>query len=657
MQGLVEGAANTLGHISTELQNMSPALHHRHIKMELGELKRAHTELAVGDRFFAALERAKGNQLLRPFKDNPVKTVESALTRNDFAQVAIELRKLKMPELLTDWHQVRAQLERLGADGVSMGLFKEARTNYFPRTVKDFKGLQDVMTVKSRSALQKEIADAEHKAYKAGRGGLDDFEKSIIINDYLQRRGASSFLPSFAKGRRLTELSDEVLSFYNSPIDTYHSYIRKFVREASAAEFFGKDLKQMKKGSHHYTNYDASIGEIILKERAEGRLTEEQLESLRGIEKARFGGGNKPMWWFWQDVKNLTTAGLLGNMLAATAQYADIAPTVATYGFKPSLEAAIKMAKGTAQLRAGDLGLINHVAEEFVSTRPSARILNWAFTHSILGPKMTFAGADVVMKEHRINTALIAAQQEARAGGAKLAKDYAKAFGDDFPKLQHNMRTGAISPEVLQHSFHELSRTQPISKLEMSKWELENPNGRMLLSLKSWVRKQGDFIRRDSYNKIRKGEVKEGLTMLLKYGVALGIGGATMEQVRNWMLGRDEPLTASTVFENMAKTFALGRYTRDEIRKGNPVKALGALAIPPYQMFDEIVKRDQKIIRYLPDVGPLLYAHLGDGKIKFEVQKAKEAKARGEPVHLSPAAKAYLRQKKKERDAEKKGRS
>lgn len=623
-----EGAAKTLGALSTELKGLSEPLHHRHIKLEMNTLKRTHDELKIGDAFFARMEKLKGNTLLRGLRKSPVEAVELALTQNDFGALGIALKKLNDPLLTVAWPKVREQLVRLGKDAQDRGLFKGVREDYFPRVVKDYKGLQSVLEPLAKDVLDKEIRAAEVAALKAGRGGLDSAERSVIINEYLRRKGATSFIPSFAKGRHIEQITPELQQFYQSPLDAYHGYINKSVRDSEAAAFFGKDLKLMKKGEHRYTDFDASIGAIIESERAAGRLKGEDLEKLRSIEKARFGGGDKPMWWFWQDVKNVTAAGLLGNMVAAVGQYADIGPILYAQGIKPTLAAGAGMLMGKKPVTAADLGLINHVAEEFVSTRPSAQLVNWVFTHSLMGKHFTFSGADMNMKELDVNAALIKGKNWVTKGDPRLVEKYKEAFGPEFPALVKGLKEGKLTPETSAFLFHELSRTQPISKLEMPQWALENPNGRLLLSMKTWMLKQMDLVRRDVWQEYGKGNKKTALTNMMKIGAAYGIAGASMAQVQNWMLGRDSDLEMSDVYENMMKTFALNAYTRDRVKHGKAVEAAVTTVIPPYKMYDEILRRDPKIIRYLPDIGPILYAQYFGGAEKFN--KAEAARKRKE---------------------------
>lgn len=622
--------AAALGMLSTEIKNISEPLHHRMIQYELGNLKRTHDELKIGDSFFTQLEKVKGPTLLRGVRENPAADLELAITTNDFPRVQAELRKLGKPALAASWPHIVSQMKRIGAQLDAQGLVKGLREDYFPRIVTDYNGLKAALNPFAKSELEAMLKKAEDTAIRSGRGGLDEIDRSQIINSFLQKKGPTSYATSFTKGRQIDEVTKDLAQFYANPIDAYHRYIYKATQLSEAAKFFGRDLKHIEVDGKKIIDYDASIGGVLQKELAKGEVTPDQIERARGLLQARFLGGERPMWNFWQDVKNITAAGLLGNMVAAVGQYADIGPTMAVYGVRPTLESAVAMAKGTGKVSASDLGLINHVAEEFVSTRPSAKIVNWAFSHSLLGPKMTFAGADMAMKDLRLNAALRQGKEMALKGDPELARRYGKAFGDEYPQLVKDLQRGEVTAPVRDYLFHELSRTQPISKMEMPEWALKNPNGRLLYSMKSWALKQADFVRREAYQEIKAGNRKRGVEMLLRYGMGLGLGGATVAQVQNWMLGRDTDLEASDVFENMAKTFALNAYTRDRVEKGKVVEAAIATATPPYKMYDEILQRDPKIVRYLPDVGPLLYAHAFGGKEKFAKaeQARKNAQAR-----------------------------
>jgi hypothetical protein len=255
-----------------------------------------------------------------------------------------------------------------------------------------------------------------------------------------------------------------------------------------------------------------------------------------------------------------------------------------------------------------------------------------------------------------MNAALKKGTRLAREDSAQLVAKYADVMGEDFPKLMEDLRSGEITPLTREYVWLELTRQQPVSKLEMPQWALENPNGRLLYSMKSWAMKQADLVRRDAYNQVKAGNTTKGMTNLAKFGFALGLGGATLAQIQNWMLGREGDPELGDVIENVAKTFALNEFTRTDVAKGDVIKAMINTATPPYRIFDDIIKgvifADEpqyrnKLLRYIPGIGPLLYSHLGGGKERFNESMAKKERMEAREDAMTPQQKEERRKKRR----------
>jgi len=318
-------------------------------------------------------------------------------------------------------------------------------------------------------------------------------------------------------------------------------------------------------------------------------------------------------------------------------------PIAAVQGFKPTLAAFVEMMQGKSVLKPADFGLINHISEEFISNRPSQRFVNWSLSNSyipdIVGGKvfdkfLSFSGADMNMKQLSINAALKAGQRAAAEGSPDLARKWEAALGEDFPKLVEDLRAKVDSPLVREYVWHELTQQQPVSKLEMPQWALENPNGRILMSMKSWMLKQADLMRRKVYDQYKSGDKKGALGNALSLMTAYGVGGAAVGQVTNWLLGRDTEPGVGDIFENAFKTFALNQFTRENIAQGKVEDALVSTVMPPVRVFGDIwrglwmvddPKHANKLMRYfIPGWGPMAYAHLGGGAERFNERLAKE---------------------------------
>jgi len=152
---------------------------------------------------------------------------------------------------------------------------------------------------------------------------------------------------------------------------------------------------------------------------------------------------------------------------------------------------------------------------------------------------------------------------------------------------------------------------------------MDNPNGRIFFFLKGWANKQIDFVRRESYNEIKAGHVAKGVGTFLKYSFFVGLGGATLSMMQDWIRGRDTEFSAATIFENALKTYALGEYRINTLKDRGPVAAVTDLAAPPWKIFDEIYRGDPSIVKYIPKYGKLMHDHLMGGKEQAELKAAR----------------------------------
>ena len=220
-----------------------------------------------------------------------------------------------------------------------------------------------------------------------------------------------------------------------------------------------------------------------------------------------------------------------------------------------------------------------------------------------------FSAVDQFGKTVVINTALNKATRQVASpkGVGDLYARYGEAFGPDFGKLVEGLKAGELTPEVRLYLFAELSRFQPISKLEVPKKYLDNPNGRVMYMLKTYMLKQMDLVRRDALQEVAKGNVRKGATNLTKLVVTLGTAGATTEAIRNWLLGKEDEFELSDVPENFLKTMGWSQYVVDQAREGKPVQTIAGTLAPPFKVWDDILTQNKNADRYIPLIGPLLH--------------------------------------------------
>lgn len=466
---------------------------------------------------------------------------------------------------------------------------------------------------------------------------MTQVEQSSIINREIQGfRRAKGYQPGFAKQRGVEEITEKLQPFYHTPQESLYAYVQGAVQDLELARFFGKDLAQTKIGGQQHINVETSIGNLVGREIAERKMTPVQANELINMLQSRFQGGERASSRLVQEVRNLGNLGLLGNIVSAATQLGDVATSIYAQGLRPAITALVRQATGEAKLSAKDFGLADHIAEEFVSPTKTAQWLNTAFKLS------GFTAIDRFGKTTLLNSALSRVEKLSRTneGISKLSTQYGEAFGKEFPALIGDLKAGRLTERVRSLLFSELSDVQPISKMEMPQGYLDNPNGRLVYMLKTFMLKQADMMRRDVYNQAKEGNIGTAVKNATSYALVLGLSGATTDMIKDWLLGRNPHFDKGDVLENVLKTFGWSEYTRANFKKA-PVKAIANAVMPPYQMIDQIITRDPKAVQYIPLVGKLYYSWELGGKEANEIARAKSTGA-----ELSDKAIEYRRQRR-----------
>ena len=609
----IKGADYGLGLVSTRIRNISEPLLKRARDYEGSLLRNAHVRIAAADPFLQNLNKLKGPDAAK---------LDLALVSNDAAALKAVLDK--HPEMRAQWEAVAKTIQETGRELTATGVLKNLRQDYlFPRIVTDRVGLLDKLGVKAREGLEQALHEAEAKAVRATGEGLSTLEESQLINQYLRGGRNGQGGPGFTKSRVIEEVTAELRPFYAPPTEALHTYLSSATRAIEKTKFFGKNLI---KGEDGRIDTNASIGEVVRRELEAGKIDYKQAQQLREMLESRFGAGERGASPLVQHVRNLTNAGLLGNVVSAASQLGDTMVAVYAHGMRPTLEALTLKIAGKQRVTAKDFGLVDHISEEFVSTNSSAKFLNQVFKWS------GFTAIDLLGKDVHLNAALTKFERLAKTpkGQAEIAGKYKEAFGDDYPALIEDLKSRKLTDNTRSLLFSELSDMQPISKLEMPQGYLDMPNGRFVYMLKSFMLKQVDIVRRDAYKKIIHGKTRAeritGLGNLLKFSLALGIAGASTDMLQNWIMGRKVDFDKVDLAANMLKTFGWSAYTADKVKQGKPLEAVRDVALPPYKMWDDIIRRDPKAVQYFPVGGKLFYSHEMGGAEKVDANKAKAEK-------------------------------
>lgn len=520
------------------------------------------------------------------------------------------------PELVAGYAKVREFLRKTETQLKSFGRFKEGIPDYLPLMVKDYKGLMEVLGHEVKTGLEDYISKANLKSLKDRGTGLNEVEKSLLVNDYLIRDPATSYLPAFAKRRRL-KMIEQTRPFYHTMEDALIHYAHAAVEDIAEAKFFGKDLRTSKRDGQLYTNLDNSIGALTHRAIEEGRMTTEQAVEVQAVLRARFGKGKQaPSGWL-QDIRNASGVALLGQIGSGLVQTSEGLLSIYHHGIRPAVEAA-GMLIARRGIKPAEFGLANHVIEEVIGKRPTGVVLSKVLKLNLL------ASLDQLGMSQNLTASFIKNKRLAQtaSGQAKLMEKWGKDYGPDMPQLIEELKgstTKARTPLVDSLLYQELSDVRPTSRMEATELYNVHPNARMMYHLKQFMLTQADIMYRDSAKKIASGNPKQvavGLKNLALYSAALSVAIVPSDAIKNWMMGRGLKLNKIDYVDNFVRNFGLSRYTMDKIgRSKEPIVAMSdagqkMLTPPALSVLKTLGKgavNPKELVPLIPGVGRIIY--------------------------------------------------
>lgn len=612
---------DTLGSSSTRILNKSPKV--------FGAIQSTIRKTMTGTH-----ERI---QQVKPFTDQikilPKETqdiIARALYTGKGKVISNILDAIGDPNLSASYKEVRAVLDSLGDQLVGLKRFSRGAFEYFPRIIKDREGLLKAVGKETEADIAAYLKKANTESIQKNGRVLTELEENAIINGYLFG-DHKAIQPGWTKARGIQEITPELLPYYATLGESLDTYIRSATADIEKAKFFGKSARNMKVGKHEFLDTDASVQQLMKDELLNGTLSTKDAEEVSELLKSYFGQGSRGEWAGIKNVKNIMNIGLLSNVVSAAGQLSDVVLQTYVQDIRSTLMSVARQVTGRKLVDMKDFGLVDNISEEFSGTLRSTKWLNQFFKYSL------FAGADRLGKNTALNAAVIRAQRLAQTpeGQLRLANKYAHVLGDKFPNLVNELKSGKISELTKDYAWMELSRTQPISMLEMPKVYMDHPNARSYLWLKSFTMKQVDLLRRDAYNEIKKGNRAVGLKNLASAAITMGLAGATVEQVKDWLAGKEVKFEGKDVYLNFFKNLGWSSYQLDQLtgvsperaearreagEKGaraqaaSPVAAVSSLVLPPYEMWDKLLSGDKKAAyRYLiPIVGPRVAQWMAD---------------------------------------------
>lgn len=569
---LKRGAEKLLTPISSRLERIDPSLKKTMRQFEFNAMNNALKDSKGALPMLKAQKSlSKEDRVIFDFarKNGDADTINAVATKYGFTK-ELEITH----KILDDIHKRAKEV------GMDIGY----RENYFPRIVKDPKGLLNYLNkTEDWSDIQKLIKD---KAEKMGvhYTDLTDADKASIINSYVRGYGDNITLsdPGATKLRSIKAVDHNIDQFYEKTDAALVDYIHRMNDEIEARKFFGKKLGV----DGERVNIEDSIGSYVLDLLAKGKITPAQEREVTDILKARFNRGK--MNGALDVYRNLEYISTMGNPISAITQIGDLAWTFYDNGIFHSLKNLGKSTVGRAKNRVTreDLG-IERITQEFSSQSKSAKALETVF--KVVGlDKM-----DRIGKETLVNASLSKMSAMAKKNNPALIKELKKTFDTDEAKLAFkDLQKGEVTERTKLVLFNKLADFQPVTKSEMPQKYLEMPNGRIFYMLKSFTLKQIDVFRREAIDDLVSGDKKKaakGMKNLVLLGGWFMFANATADEVKDMVLGRETSLR-DRVVDNLWRTMGASKFDIYKARQDGVGQTAVKKILFPTSLFDRATK-------------------------------------------------------------------
>lgn len=560
---------------------------------------------------------------------------------------------LKKTGLTEAFAEVRKVLDEIyvAKEGVGLNPYKTVK-GYFPRRVKDKMGLIQAMKEdQSYNALQ-------HIMDSLGEGATESQKERAIMNYINLGKFPPVALkdPTSSKQRNIKTISSNWIHFYDNAADALINHIYESNEAIYTREFFGdvnkkkaleqrdkwyKQLEEDKLGKKkrleiaerldrleqylENSEEEFSVGIAdFLRENAPN-MNDEQVSLVTRAIRARLL--QKGMHGTWANVRNVSVGTSLSSPDSAVTQIGDLAFSIYKYG--PT--ATVRGLLGDKIITPKDLDL-SHSMKEFQSQGTAKwldRTLKWSGLQFM----------DSVGKNTTMNAAIKKAQGMSYE---QFKKEYEPVLWEDTEQTFKDIKGGKNTELTRFFAFNELSNFQPVSLSEMPIAYLTGGNGRILYTLKSYNIKALNSIYRESVYKWKNAKTKGEK---LKVGRDVGklitlmvLAGATADELKDWLLGKDAGTFSDSVQDNLLKLALVSRYTVDKGWKSGDIFGyiLGDMLAPPTQyitapfkdvasLFQEGKDPDFTTLKYLP-WGKLPYAWFSStgekkdqGRLKKEI--------------------------------------
>lgn len=600
-----EFASDLITPVSTRLKEISPKIYRELMKYFQNKDILTNQRLKEIDPFLKAMWKIR--------KENPVRFMDiwvALANRNiGYANGLLQEYGVKVPTKLLD--TIYDEAEDVGLNINYLG-------SYYPLSVNSPKSfLEELMKVDKwdiASEIEKKI---QEESVKKG-WPLDESEVTAIINSVIawEEKWPDVNVGNKHLKKRNTEIkrTPKMLEYCDDPISTLIWYVEWMTQSIERAKFLGKSRSWNVHTLADYV-YNAKNG-----------LTPEQQDELMELLKSVFNdAGTHPAIQLRRDIATLTT---LWSPSSTLTQLSDLSFSIYENGWRETLKAVWDIFASRKAFDLQDMWVINRW-EEYTNINSKKnwiqKMIHYVFTHHIFMGWNAFSQFDTFWKSTFIQSTWNKRRKRAlkwENGDPQLIKDIMKITDDEYTtmKIINDLRNWVFSEEVALVMYMKLGNVQPLTKAQMPKAYLDNPNWRLFYQFKTFGIKQLDYVLQETkwnlkwfknlsttekYLRVAKIANMVFIMTLLWVG-ADELKDITMRRRSNslilrWLFGEDvgtEQIWDKT-WDNILKLFGLSRYSIMQMNNGNWDKAISDifLSLPAMRTVDNIASDIHKAFK------------------------------------------------------------
>lgn len=519
-------------------------------------------------------------------------TINMALMSNDLKgakNLYIAGRGVKMGDA---FDRMISTVKRLGDEMERSGIKYDSINQYFPRHVKDVRALKAHLKSKMKDVGFAKVLKRAQK--RNGGKMLSESQEIKLLNRYMSGgRVKNRKLVGSTKKRTVARVTPEILKYYGDAVTALDMHIRSGVQAIERNNLFDGHMKMTKDGLE---DIDTSIGNWL---RSNG-VDNESIDRLAPLFQARFGKGEQSGYRLLANARTFVGGVTLGNPYSAIRQLGDNFVAAWQYGIIPTIRSMPEAAMNTmkqqlgipneAKITADTFGFMNEMAQELdtggVTSRWIKSISNNMYKYG------GFKTIDRLGKNVLMGTALRTARksQTTEKARRKFIEKYSASYeGAEMQALMGDLKAGKLTDIVKQHIMAEVMEIQPISRSQMPQAYLNHPNGRMMYQFRTWGIKQFDLARRQVFQKLYSGnmrEKREGAGALVLLTAYVGLGNVGITELQRLFTGRDTKMTGmedlgNDLFGQILGNFAINRYGLDKLAGDGKTDEFFLGMVPP----------------------------------------------------------------------------